>query len=176
MRPFLPPLLAGALARGDVGLDFDGTPYAFLESPGFLLAVLAVGVLAYALDRRGGRGPRDPATLLLAGLALVFGALLFAGSLADHGHEAWPGLVAGAACAVLAYAAVAMLFTRARRRVQGGAAGLLTLYADAIALALAGLSIFVEPVGYVALVAFAVLLVRSRAGGDRKYEGLRVLR
>jgi hypothetical protein len=69
-----------------------------------------------------------------------------------------------------------MLFTRARRRVQGGAAGLLTLYADAVALALAGLAIFVEPVGYVALVAFAVLLVRSRAGGDRKYEGLRVLR
>ena len=176
MRPFLPPLLAGALARGDVGLDFDGTSYDFLESPGFLLAVLAVAVIAYVVDRRGGGGPRDPVTLLLAGLALAFGALLFAGSLADGGHESWPGIVAGAACAALGYAAVAMLFTRARRRVQGGAAGLLTLYADAVALALAGLAIFVEPVGYVAVVAFAVLLVRSRAGGDRKYEGLRVLR
>ena len=25
LRPFLPALLAGALARGDVGVDFDGT-------------------------------------------------------------------------------------------------------------------------------------------------------
>src|SRR5690349_24479382 len=32
VRPFLPPLLAGALARGDVGLDFSGTDYRFLES------------------------------------------------------------------------------------------------------------------------------------------------
>ena len=32
--PFLPPLLAGALARGDVGIDFDGTDWSFLESPG----------------------------------------------------------------------------------------------------------------------------------------------
>ena len=33
LRPFLPALLAGALASGDVGLDFDGTAFAFLESP-----------------------------------------------------------------------------------------------------------------------------------------------
>ena len=175
MRPFLPPLLAGALARGDVGLDFSGTSYDFLESPGFLLAVLAVAVLAYALDRRGGGGPRDPATLLLAGLALVLGALLFAGSLAEGHHESWPGIVAGVACAALGYATVAMLFARARRRLEDGG-GLLTVYADAIALALAGLAIALPPIGLVALVAFAVLLVRGRAAGDRKYEGLRVLR
>ncbi|HKP88851.1 MAG TPA: hypothetical protein VJT75_02645, partial [Thermoleophilaceae bacterium] len=81
VRPFLPPLLAGALARGDIGLDFDGTSYDFLESPAFLLAVLALAVGAYALDRRRDAGPRDPATLVLAGLALALGALLFAGSL-----------------------------------------------------------------------------------------------
>ena len=176
VRPFLPPLLAGALARGDTGLDFDGTSYHFLESPGFLLAVLALAVVAYALDRRGGSGPRDPATLVLAAIALALGALLFAGSLADHDHRSWPGLAAGVACAALGYAAVAMLFTRARRRLQGGGAGLLSVYADLIALALAALAIFVEPVGFVALAAFVVLLARSRAGGDRKYEGLRVLR
>ena len=33
LRPFLPALLAGALASGDLGLDFDGTQFAFLESP-----------------------------------------------------------------------------------------------------------------------------------------------
>jgi uncharacterized membrane protein YgdD (TMEM256/DUF423 family) len=176
VRPFLPPLLAGALARGDIGLDFDGTSYDFLESPGFLLAVLALSVLAYVLDRRRDDGARDPATLLLAGLALVVGALLFAGSLAEGHRDAWPGLVAGVACAALGYAAVALLFARARRRMDGGGDGLLSVYADVIALALAGLAIALPPVGLVALVAFAVLLVRSRAGGDRKYEGLRVLR
>ncbi|HKP92047.1 MAG TPA: hypothetical protein VJT75_18910, partial [Thermoleophilaceae bacterium] len=79
-------------------------------------------------------------------------------------------------CAALGYAAVATLFARARRRLDGGGASLLTVYADAISLALAGLAIALPPVGLVALVAFAVLLVRGRASGDRKYEGLRVLR
>ena len=31
IRPFLPALLVGALAAGDLGVDFDGTDFAFLE-------------------------------------------------------------------------------------------------------------------------------------------------
>ena len=31
VRPYLPPLLAGALARSDTGIDFDGTDWRFLE-------------------------------------------------------------------------------------------------------------------------------------------------
>ena len=179
MRPYLPPLLAGALARGDIGIDFDGTSYDFLESPGFLLAVFAVAVIAYLLER--GRAPRadarrDPAAIVLAVAALALGALLFAGSLAEGENEAWPGLVAGVACAALGYAAVATLFARAGRRVEGGAASLLVLYADGVALALAGLAILLPPVGLVAIVAFLVLLARGRASGERKYEGLRILR
>jgi hypothetical protein len=178
VRPYLPPLLAGALARGDIGIDFSHTSYDFLESPGFLLGVFALAVVAYMLDRRRdpARGPRDPAALILAAGALALGALLFAGSLAAGHHEAWPGLVAGAACAALGYAAVATLFTRARRRLEGGTAGLLSVYADAVALALAGLAIALPPVGIVAVAAFVALLARSRSGGERKYEGLRVLR
>jgi uncharacterized protein DUF4126 len=177
VRPFLPPLVAGGLARGDVGIDFDGTDYHFLESPGFLLAVLAIAVLAYALDRgRGEGGARDPASLVMAAAALVLGALLFAGSLAEGHHESWPGLLAGVACAALGYAAVATLFARARRRLEGGAASMLAVYADIVALALAGLTIALPPVGIVALVAFAALLARSRSGREGKYEGLRVLR
>ena len=179
MRPFLPPLLAGALARGNIGIDFSGTSYDFLEKPAFLAVVFALAVLAYAADRRRGAGPRerrDPLTLALAAVALVLGGLLFAGSLAQGHRDAWPGLIAGVACAALGYAAVAALFDRARRRLESGAAGLLDLYADGIALALAGLAIALPPAGLVALIAFAVLIVRSRGGRDRKYEGLRVLR
>lgn len=179
VRPFLPPLLAGALARGDIGIDFDHTDYSFLESPVFLAGVLALAVLSYAVDRRrGGTRParRDPLTIGLAAIALALGGLLFAGSLADGHHESWPGLIAGIACAGLGYAAVAALFGRARRRLEGAAANLIDVYADGIALALAGLSIALPPVGLVALVAFVFLIARARPGGERKYEGLRVLR
>jgi hypothetical protein len=180
VRPFLPPLLAGALARGDIGIDFDHTDYHFLESPVFLAGVLALAVLSYAVDRSRGGGARsagrDPLTIGLAAIALALGALLFAGSLADGHHESWPGLVAGIACAALGYVAVAALFGRARRRLQGSAANLIDVYADGVALALAGLSIALPPVGLVALVAFVYLIARARAGGERKYEGLRILR
>src|SRR5438874_10313394 len=54
VRPFLPPLLAGALARGDHGIDFSGTKYHFLESTWFLLLVLVLAVVAYGLERREG--------------------------------------------------------------------------------------------------------------------------
>ena len=31
IRPFLPTLLVGALAAGDLGIDFEGTDFVFLE-------------------------------------------------------------------------------------------------------------------------------------------------
>src|SRR3954454_4554660 len=96
VRPFLPALLAGALAREDAGLDFDGTDFSFLESPWFMLAVFALAVAAYFLQRRGSSSLLERAMLALG---LVLGALLFAGSLADTGHAAWPGIIGGVACA-----------------------------------------------------------------------------
>jgi hypothetical protein len=183
VRPFLPPLLAGALARGNLGLDFEGTSFAFLEQPLFLLAVLALAVAAYALERRGAsrRGPseksgRSPLELGLLGLAVLLGALLFAGSLADGGAPAWPGLVAGLACAALGFLAVSGLLTRARRRLDAGAAALLPVYADTLALVLAGLAVLVPPVSFLAIALFVVIVVRGRRGDQSKFEGLRILR
>ncbi len=173
MRPFLPPLLAGALAGGDIGLDYEGSSFAFLESPAFLAAVLALAVIVYALERAGASRVLEMA-LPAAGLAL--GALLCAGALAAGGSAAWPGLLLGIVCAALGYVAVARLLARARRRTEGSAAGLFAVYGDLAALLLAAVSIFVPPVALLALVAFVVLVVRSRAEGDRKYEGLRILR
>ena len=180
IRPFLPPLLAGALARGDLGLDFDGTGWRFLESPGFLLAVFALAVVWYTVSRSG---PNRSLELVAAVIGLILGSLLFAGSLAEGGNASWPGIVAGVACAALAWASVGALFERARRRLgaerpdaAGGSADLLSLYAEGIALALAGLAIALPPVSFLALIAFAVLLVRGRRDADSKYAGLRVLR
>ena len=109
-------------------------------------------------------------------LSLVLGALLFAGALAAGGHSAVPGLVAGAACALLAFAAVDALLGRTARRLDDDAARFLVLYADAAALVLTALAIFVPPVSFLALIAFALVLLRGRAAADRKYAGLRILR
>jgi uncharacterized membrane protein YedE/YeeE len=195
VRPFLPALLAGALARQDTGLDFSHTSFSFLESPWFLLAVFALGVLAYIRDRRSqaeqaarpgearaklqsGRSMPDPFDAAMLLLGMVLGALLFAGSLADHGHASWPGILAGVACAALGYFALASLFAGARRRLSGsgGPLTLLGVYADVVALVLAGLSILFPPLAFVALAAFLVLIVRSRGERGQKYEGLRSLR
>jgi uncharacterized membrane protein len=195
VRPFLPPLLAGALARGDTGLDFDGTSFSFLESPWFMVTVLLLAVAAYVRDRtrrpappprpgearakvESGRARPDPFDLAMLVLGIVLGALLFAGSLADEGYESWPGLIGGAACAALGYFALASLFAGARRRLggSGGPVAMLDAYADGIALALAGISILFPPLAFLALAAFLVLIVRSRGERAQKYEGLRSLR
>src|SRR3954463_4897826 len=178
VRPFLPALLAGALARGDSGIDFSGTDYSFLESEWFLLVVLFLAVAVYALSRRGQNLLVERATAVLG---LVLGALLFAGSLADGDETSWWGLIAGALCAALGYLAIASLFARARARLSnqngaGGAESLIDVYAEGIALVLAALAIYVEPVGYVALLVFAFLIIRSRGEGAQKYGGLRILR
>jgi hypothetical protein len=118
VRPFLPPLLAGAFARADTGIDFDGSGWQFLESPWFLLAVLVLAVISYGAERSGAN--RDVIKWGGGVVAVVLGALLFAGSLAAGGHSAIPGLIAGVACAALAWAAVGGLLDRARARPGGG--------------------------------------------------------
>ncbi|HKF80892.1 MAG TPA: DUF4126 family protein [Thermoleophilaceae bacterium] len=174
VRPFLPTLLAGAMARGDVLIDFDGSGWQFLESPGFLLAVFGLALLWYGAERSGAnRGLVDRAVL---GLGLVLGALLFAGSLAAGNEAAWPGLVGGVACALLGRAALGGLFERAARRLEKEATNLLSLYAEGAALMLAAVAIVVPPLSYLALAGFVLLLVRGGRADDRKYAGLRVLR
>ena len=179
VRPFLPALLAGALARGDVALDFEGSGWEFLESPGFLAGVLVLAVASYGAERSlpnrsgGGRGPIE---LALAAFGVLLGGLLFAGSLAAGGEEAWPGLAAGAACALLAFLAVGSLFARARQRLEEGGGGLLSVYADGLALALAVVAILLPPLSFVALAGFLLLLLKGGREGERKYAGLRILR
>jgi hypothetical protein len=173
VRPYLPPLLAGGLARSDLGIDFDGTDWRFLESTGFLLAVVAVGVIAYLLERTDHRRIIE---VFSGVVGIVLGALLFAGALADGGTESWPGLVAGSLCALLGWRAVGGLIERARARLEGGAAALLTAYADGAALLLAAIAIFLPPVSILAIAAFVFLLVGGRRREGEKYAGLRILR
>ena len=107
---------------------------------------------------------------------MILGALLFAGALADGGSESWPGLVGGVVCAALGWRAVGGLIERTRGRLEGGAAALLTAYADGVALLLAAIAIFVPPASILAIAAFVVLLFAGRRREGEKYDGLRVLR
>jgi hypothetical protein len=161
IRPFLPALVAGLLARADAGVDFEDTAFAFLEAPGFLVA-LAVGlVAAVLLGRRAlGSGPLESA---LAGIGIGLGALLGAGSLDDHSDVWWPGLLAGGLAAVLAGVAVRQLLARTRARLDAEAGS-------------AAVCIVAEPVALLAVALFAWLLLAGRRRQGQKYAGLRILR
>ena len=170
------PLFVGALARANVGVDFEGTEYEFLESIVWLAILLSLIVGAWLLERSD--VPVAPATWAIAGAAI--GGVLFAGSLAERDYMSEPGLFAGAlvrAARVPRRAGVPRrrrgAAGRARRERRGHDAGLI---ADCGVLAVAALAVLVEPSAYLAL-AFCVwvLLVRRRRAGQ-KYEGLRILR
>jgi Domain of unknown function (DUF4126) len=173
IRPFGPALLTGALATGNLGVDFDHTKYAFLESPAFLIVLGVAAVALILLERRGGERPAGDAVF---GFAFALGALLFGGSLADHHHASWPGLAGGIVCAAVAFIAVRSLLVRTRSRLDDEAAAALPVYAEALALAVAGLSVLLPPLGLVALAFLLALLVTGRRRGGEKYAGLRVLR
>jgi hypothetical protein len=185
VRPYLPPLLAGALARGDVGIDFDGTDFRFLESTAFLLAILILAVGAFLVERSaarraaagaGRRTARDPFDVLAGLIGMALGALLFAGALADNGHEVWIGLLFGPLCAVLAWLAIGGLIERVRTRLEPDQAALLTAYADGAALLLAAIAVFLPPLAYLAIPGFVLLLAGGRRREGQKYAGLRILR
>jgi uncharacterized membrane protein YgdD (TMEM256/DUF423 family) len=176
IRPFLPALAVGALAAGDVEIHFNGTDYGFLQSTVFLL-LLAVAVIALALaERRLPEQRRGPLVAVLAIAALILGALLFAGSLARGHYTAWPGWIAGIACAAVGIAATRPLLARVRGRLDASAAQSLPLYAEGGAVALAALSVIAPPVGLIGLVLLLWLLLASRRRSGQKYAGLRILR
>ena len=185
VRPYLPPLLAGGLARGDIGIDFDGTDLRFLESPAFLAGVLALGFVGFFVERSaanraspdiGGRAGRGPAEILAGLIGIALGTLLFAGALLDNGQEAWIGLVFGPFCAALAWLAIGGLVERVRARLEADQAALVTAYADGAALILAGIAIFVPPLAFLAIPGFVLLLLGGRRREGEKYAGLRILR
>lgn len=173
IRPFLPALLAGGLARADAGLDFDGTSYAFLESPVWLLALAAALVVAFLVRARLESGPPEA---FVGAVGVGLGALLFAGTLADHGYAALPGLLGGAATATVGQLSARDLMTRTRRRLDAQARAALPVYFEAAGLVLAGLSVLAPPVSLLAVPFLAWLLLGGRRRESGKYAGLRILR
>jgi hypothetical protein len=173
LRPFLPTLLVGALAADDLGVDFDGTDFAFLESAWFLLAI-AVALVVTTLLRTRLETPTGEA--VLGGVALGLGALLFAGTLDDRYSTWWPGIIGGLLCALIAQQGARSLLTRTRARLDAEAAGALFLYAEAAALLLAGLAVLIPPISVLAIAFFIWLRLGGRRREGEKHAGLRILR
>lgn len=178
LRPFLPTLLAGGLASGNVGIDFDGTSFSFLESPVFLILVALAAAVTIALERRwgGDRLERGPLGAALSGLALGLGALLFAGSLADDNYAWWPGIAGGLLVALVAQAAARSLFGRVRARLDPAAREALPIYAEGSSLLAAGASVLLPPLGVLVVGFEAWLAAAGRRRAGEKFAGLRILR
>jgi Domain of unknown function (DUF4126) len=187
LRPFLPVLLAGALASSSaLGVSFAHN-FSFLQAGWWLLAATVALALSYALQLVLGLAPAidpgdrkqrgDPLAAALTGLGLGAGAVLFAGTLAAHGDAWWPGLLGGLLATGLAQRAAWPVVLRARTRLSDRAAReALTVYLDAAALLFAALAAALHPLGYVAVALLAWFAWRGRARGDEKYAGLRILR
>jgi hypothetical protein len=178
LRPYLPALLAGALGSASaLGVSFSGH-FHFLQAGWWLLVVAVVLAATYAAQLRMGSERFDGVgSRMVSAHALAVGALLFAGTLAAHRDAWWPGLLAGAAAAALARAAIVPVMAGARARLPDRAAReALTVYLDAASLALALLVALLHPLGYLAPVLVAWLLVRVRARAGEKYAGLRIMR
>ena len=99
-----------------------------------------------------------------AGLAVAAGAIA----------GAWPGWPLGARIAWLSFAVVSDFATGAAARADGG--GFIGAVIVLAALATAGLSVILPPLGLVAVLGIAYLGVARRGRASRKYEGLRSLR
>ena len=178
LRPFLPALLAGALASGDVGLDFDGTAFAFLESPVWLL-ILAVALVATVFIRK------------YAGVAARRGRA--------GGHRDRPRRAAVRRVDRRPPRHLVVRPDRRRRRRAAGlggqrarsspasaqrfaaagdtqAAAALPWYGEAAGLVVAGASVLFPPLALVAVGFLIALLVTGRRRTDQKYAGLRILR
>jgi hypothetical protein len=177
VRPWLPTLLAGGLASGDIGLDFDGTSFAFLESPVFLVIVAVLGAATIAYERRvgGEQLERGPVGAALAGVGMGLGALLTAGSIDDRHDTWWYGLIIGIACAALGAAAARSLFGRVRARLDRDAQEALPIYAEGGALLAGALSILFPPLAIGVLGFLGWMVLGGRRRGQQKYAGLRIL-
>ena len=151
LRPYLPTLLAGALSSsGALGVHFASGSYRFLQAGWWLAVVAAVLAVAYALQLQMGS---ERFAKVLGGAvgaqAVGVGALLFAGTLAAHGDASWPGLIAGAGAAAIAWQCSDAISSGARRRLPDRASReALTVYLDAASLAAAALAALLHPLGY----------------------------
>ena len=140
----------------------------------FLAACQGAGLAVAAGALAGAPGRRGTLSNVLAIAAVIGGALLFGASLAAEDHPAWPGWPVGALIAAGSFLVVSDFAVGAAARAEGG--GFIGALIALGALATAGLSVILPPLGLVALAGIVYLGLARRSRAARKYEGLRTLR
>ena len=140
----------------------------------FLATCQGIGLALAAGTFGGASGKRGVIGFVLAAIVAIAGGLLFGASLASADHPAWPGWPVGAAIAVVAFGIVNGVVAGAQARHEGASS--VGVIVALVALVLAAVSLFLEPVSLVAVLALGWLGSARRRRAQRKYEGLRVLR
>lgn len=140
----------------------------------FLATCQGIGLAVATGTFGGASGRRGPIGILLAIAAAIGGGILFAISLSNRDHTAWPGVPLGILIALFAFGVVSAVVAGAQARARGASS--IGLIVAVVALIVAALSVLVEPVGLVAFAALLWLASARRRRAQRKYEGLRVLR
>ena len=171
-------LFIAMMAALGSGIHPDATDYDFLSATWFLVTLLAVVVIF--MLARGREVMRWPTIAVLAAI----GAVVFAASLAEDGHTAWPGLILGAVATAFAAAVAYAVLEGAIKRAEGNepgskeadAANFMIVAFAAAGIVVAAFSLFLPPVSLLALVAVIWLAACRRRRAGEKYEGLRILR
>ena len=178
IRPFLPTLAAGAFAALNVGVDFDGTSFSWVESAPFLLAVLVALALAIAAQRRLGSAAleRGPFGTTLGAIAIVLAGVLGAATFADHGYTPFAGAALGVGGATIARVAVLDLFGRVRARLDRAGGEALVVYGDGASLVTAIAAILLPPLSLLAVGLLGFLRAGGRRRAGERFAGLRILR
>ena len=178
IRPFLPVLFVGALAAANLGIDFGGTDFVFLEQAPALAIVLVLLALATLVVRRSGPDAPElpPYMWMFLGIARRPRRAPGRGVARRPRPSRRGRRVVGAACAALGYFAIRDLLTRTRRRLDAETAGTLPVYAEGASLAAAGVSVLFPPLALLVIAGLIALLVGGRRRSGEKYAGLRILR
>src|SRR5215213_2042144 len=122
-------LLMSVLAHLDVGWDLDGTDFSWLEAAWFIPILFALNLVVFLVAQAKGVSAETRRLLLIA-LAAAFGAIVFAGSLAEETSTWWPGVVAALLIppvSILVAAALVVLAAGRRRRADEKYEGLRSL-------------------------------------------------
>ena len=171
--PFLPLAVAAIAGLANLGADYEGTDFAFVESPVLLALAVVLAVVALVARRKL---ESELAERVLLGLGVVFGAVVAAATLADRSETWWPGLIAGGLAALVVGLAVQSLLRRTRARLEDEQRTLLSIGGAIGAGVVALLSIALPPVGLIAVVAGIWLFLGGRRQETTKHAGLRILR
>ena len=140
----------------------------------FLATCQGIGLAVATGTFGGASGRRGAVGIALAVGAAIGGGILFAISLSNRDHPAWPGVPLGILIALFAFGVISAVVAGAQARARGASS--IGLIVAVIALIVAALSVLLEPFGLVAFAALLWLASARRRRAQRKYEGLRVLR